>query len=133
MNKAVSWMGARSGITFGFGLGGFFEGFFFHAILQWHHMLSNVVPPTDMHGMIVNMVADGWFDGFCWVVLIAGVVLAYKDLKAGFCPAARRISVGTCWAPVFSISLRESSTTRFYGFITCAQRHPTYCGALVFF
>ena len=54
-----------SGITLGVGLGGLFDGFFFHAILQWHHMLSNVIPPTDMHRMSVNMVADGAFDGFC--------------------------------------------------------------------
>jgi uncharacterized membrane protein len=87
MNKAVKWMGARSGITLGFGFGGLFDGFFFHAILQWHHMLSNVVPPTNMHGMIVNMVADGVFDGFCWVVLVVGVVLAYKDGKAGVLPS----------------------------------------------
>jgi hypothetical protein len=45
--------------------------------------------PTDMHGMIVNMVADGLFDGFCWVVLIVGVVLAYKDGKAGVLPSGK--------------------------------------------
>jgi uncharacterized membrane protein len=75
--------GAVSGIVMGFGLGGLFDGFFFHAILQWHHMLSNVIPPTNMHGMIVNMVADGVFDGFSWLLTIAGVVLLYRDASRG--------------------------------------------------
>ncbi|MHB1937162.1 MAG: DUF2243 domain-containing protein [Acidobacteriaceae bacterium] len=132
MNKAVKWMGARSGITFGFGLGGFFDGFFFHAILQWHHMLSNVVPPTDMHGMVVNMVADGWFDGFCWLVLIAGVVLAYKDGKAGVLPSGKAYFGWNLLGAGLSISSRESSIMRSYGFITCAELRPTWCGTLVF-
>lgn len=75
--------GAWSGTILGFGLGGLFDGFFFHAILQWHHMLSNVVAPTTMHGMVVNMVADGMFDGFCWLVIIAGIVLLHREATDG--------------------------------------------------
>jgi uncharacterized membrane protein len=85
----MKWKGAASGITLGYGIGGLFDGFFFHAILQWHHMLSNVVPPTDMHGMIVNMVADGVFDGFCWLIIIAGIVLLYREAVQGTLPTGK--------------------------------------------
>jgi uncharacterized membrane protein len=32
-----------SGILFGLGLGGFFDGIVLHQVLQWHHMLSMLV------------------------------------------------------------------------------------------
>lgn len=31
-----------SGLSLGFGLGGFFDGILLHQVLQWHHLLSGV-------------------------------------------------------------------------------------------
>lgn len=36
------------GVLLGVGLGGFVDGILLHQILQWHHMVSNVVPPTTL-------------------------------------------------------------------------------------
>jgi len=77
-----------SGITFGIGLGGFFDGILLHSILQWHHMISNVVPPTNMENMRLNMLADGLFDAFCWVIVIGALILLYREAKQSL-PRAR--------------------------------------------
>ena len=37
-----------SGIILGVGLGGFVDGILLHQILQWHEMVSSVVPPVDL-------------------------------------------------------------------------------------
>jgi uncharacterized membrane protein len=66
--------GVASGITFGVALAKFWDGITLHSILQWHHMISSKVPPSDMHAMQINMAADGWFDFFCWGVTILGIV-----------------------------------------------------------
>jgi uncharacterized membrane protein len=73
--------GMASGIAFGVALAGFWDGILLHSILQWHHMISNRVPPVDMHAMQVNMVADGLFDLFCWAVTIVGVVLLFREAQ----------------------------------------------------
>ncbi|HVO62327.1 MAG TPA: DUF2243 domain-containing protein [Terriglobales bacterium] len=81
--------GTASGITFGIALGGFLDGILLHSILQWHHMISNVVAPTDMHGMSVNMLADGLFDAFCWLLTVAAVILLYREARRASLPRAR--------------------------------------------
>jgi uncharacterized membrane protein len=68
-------------MAFGIALAGFWDGIILHSILQWHHMVSSKVAPTDMHGMQINMVADGLFDLFCWIVTIAGIVLLFREAR----------------------------------------------------
>jgi uncharacterized membrane protein len=75
--------GAASGLAFGVALAGFWDGITLHSILQWHHMISGWLPPTDMHGMQTNMLADGFFDFFCWLVTILGVVLLFRESRRG--------------------------------------------------
>jgi len=77
---------SASAITFGIGLGGFFDGITLHSILQWHHMISNVVPPTNMENMRLNMLADGLFDAFCWLVVMAALILLYREAKRSLPP-----------------------------------------------
>jgi uncharacterized membrane protein len=82
-------IGSASGISFGIALAGFWDGISLHSILQWHHMISSWVPATDMHGMHVNMIADGMFDLFCWIVTILGIVLFFREAKQRRIPSAR--------------------------------------------
>jgi uncharacterized membrane protein len=81
--------GKASGITFGIALAGFWDGITLHSILQWHHMISSTIPPTDMQAMQLNMFVDGWFDFFCWVVTIAGLVLLFRESRRGQLPRGK--------------------------------------------
>jgi uncharacterized membrane protein len=67
-----------AGILLGVGLGGFVDGIVLHQILQWHHMLSNWIPPTTMEAMHVNMVWDGFFHAGVWLVTLLGVFLLWS-------------------------------------------------------
>ena len=66
---------SRAGIVIGVGLGGLVDSFLLHMILQWHHMLSNVIPPDSMGNLHRLMMYDGLFDAFCFFVILAGVFL----------------------------------------------------------
>lgn len=57
MNEAPSHAGPLiAGATLiGVGMGGFVDGILFHQILQWHHMLSTPLPPTDLVNVKVNI------------------------------------------------------------------------------
>ena len=67
-----------AGMLLGLGLGGFVDGIVLHQILQWHHMLSNWLPPTTMAAMHRNMVWDGLFHACVWLVTLLGVVLLWR-------------------------------------------------------
>ena len=73
--------GAASGLSFGVALAGFWDGITLHSILQWHHMISGWVPPTDMHAMKLNMIADGLFDFFCWIATMLALVLLFRESR----------------------------------------------------
>lgn len=70
-----------AGILLGIGLGGFVDGILLHMILQWHNMLSNVVPPHTMDAMKVNMLWDGLFHAFTWTVTVIGLFLLWGVAK----------------------------------------------------
>jgi uncharacterized membrane protein len=61
-------------ILLGIGLGGFFDGIVLHQVLQWHHMLSEPVPPDTMADLELNTLADGLFHAATWIVTLAGVL-----------------------------------------------------------
>jgi uncharacterized membrane protein len=63
-----------AGILIGIGMGGFVDGIVLHQIAQWHHMLSNVVPPHTMDTMRVNMTWDGLFHALTWVITLVGIL-----------------------------------------------------------
>ncbi|MEX0780227.1 MAG: DUF2243 domain-containing protein [Balneolales bacterium] len=74
MGRLNSTKKAKVGaILLGIGLGGFADGIFLHQILQWHHMLSSVMPPMDMPAMEINMRWDGYFHAFDWIVTVVGI------------------------------------------------------------
>ena len=64
-----------AGFLLGVGLGGFFDGLVFHQLLQWHHLLSTLVPPTSPDTLELNMRADGLFHAATWLVTLLGVVV----------------------------------------------------------
>lgn len=66
-----------AGILIGVGMGGFVDGIALHQILQWHNMVSNWIPPTTMEAMSVNMVWDGLFHAFVWIVTLVGIFMLW--------------------------------------------------------
>lgn len=69
-------------ILIGFGIGGFFDGILLHQILQWHHMVSTKVPPSDLAALEQNTLADGIFHGSMWLITLIGIVLLARGLRA---------------------------------------------------
>jgi uncharacterized membrane protein len=71
-----------SGTTLGVGLGGFVDGILLHQILQWHEMLSSVVPPVDVVSIKLNMLYDGLFHALMWGTTFAGILILAKAVDA---------------------------------------------------
>ncbi|PHJ59453.1 hypothetical protein VF14_27110 [Nostoc linckia z18] len=67
-----------AGIVLGLGLGGFVDGILLHQLLQWHHMLSNIRPLTNVANEDLNMVWDGLFHAFDWLLTVAGIILLWR-------------------------------------------------------
>lgn len=67
-----------AGTVLGTGLGGFVDGISLHQILQWHNMLSSKVVPDDLVKMKINMLWDGLFHGFTWLMTVLGVALLWR-------------------------------------------------------
>lgn len=72
---------AAGGVLLGVGLGGFVDGILLHQILQWHHMLSTVLPPTGMEAMRTNMLWDGLFHALVWISTLAGLFLLWSAAR----------------------------------------------------
>ena len=79
-----------AGVLIGIGMGGFVDGILLHQILQWHNMVSNWVPPNDMEAMKTNMLWDGIFHAFMWLVTLAGILLFWRAAYELAFSAARR-------------------------------------------
>lgn len=71
-----------SGLLFGIGLGGFFDGIVLHQILQWHHMVSHVedYPMTTVAGLEANTLADGLFHAVTYIITIIALVVLWPVL-----------------------------------------------------
>lgn len=72
-----------SGLLFGLGLGGFFDGIVLHQILQWHHMVSNTesYPPTSVANLEINVMADGFFHAATYIFVLAGLITLWTALS----------------------------------------------------
>lgn len=84
-----------AGVLLGIGLGGFIDGIVFHQILQWHNMLSSVVPPVDVPSMKTNMLWDGVFHAFTWMMTAIGLALLWRAGKKSNVPWSTRTFVGS--------------------------------------
>ena len=71
----------RAGIFLGVGLGGFVDGILLHQIFQTHAMLTARLPKTSIANMEINMVWDGIFHSFTWVMTVIGLALLFKAAR----------------------------------------------------
>lgn len=83
-----------AGVLLGAGLGGFFDGILLHQILQWHHMLSSRLPPTELVSIKVNMFWDGLFHAFTWLVTVLGLAMLWRAGQRPEVPWSTRTLVG---------------------------------------
>ena len=83
------------GILLGIGLGGFIDGILLHQLLQWHNMLSSVVPPVDLLSMKYNMVWDGIFHAGTWLFTALGVAFLWRAGGDVNVPWSTRVFVGS--------------------------------------
>jgi hypothetical protein len=67
-----------AGTLLAIGLGGFVDGILLHQILQWHNMLSSRIVPIHLAAMKYNMVWDGLFHAFTWIVTVIGLALLWQ-------------------------------------------------------
>ncbi|MCR5862054.1 DUF2243 domain-containing protein [Flavobacterium sp. J372] len=65
-------------MVLGIGIGGFIDGIVLHQLLQWHQMLTNVLPPDTLEAKSVNMFWDGIFHLFTLIVTLVGIVLLWR-------------------------------------------------------
>ena len=82
-------------ISLSIGLGGFFDGIVLHQILQWHNMLSDIKPLTNRSNIDLNVLADGIFHVFDYVMTILGVVLLWKVAKRDDVPWSSKTFFGS--------------------------------------
>jgi uncharacterized membrane protein len=83
-----------AGVLLGVGLGGFFDGILLHQLLQWHSMMSSVVPPVDLPSMHYNMRWDGAFHAVTWAVTLAGVVALFRAARRPEVPWSGAVLLG---------------------------------------
>ena len=67
-----------SGLMFGLGLGGFFDGIVFHQLLQWHHMVSSWYPPTSLENLRLNTLWDGIFHSSTYVLVVLALYVSQR-------------------------------------------------------
>jgi uncharacterized membrane protein len=84
-----------AGALLGTGLGGFIDGITLHQILQWHNMLSSRVEPVDLVSMKYNMVWDGIFHAFTWIVTAVGLALLWRAGTKPTVPWSGRTLLGS--------------------------------------
>lgn len=84
MDQSTTVKTARlAAIVLGVGLGGFVDGILLHQILQWHNMLSSVLPPETMQNMRINMTWDGFFNAGDWLLTVVGVFMLWHVARQG--------------------------------------------------
>lgn len=70
-------------IFLGIALAGLFDGVVLHKVLQWHHMLSSVNPPTNATNVELNDLWDGIFLAGTYTILGIGLLLLFLASQRG--------------------------------------------------
>ncbi len=70
-----------AGILLGLGQAGFFDGIFFHQLLQWHHMFTNIESGNTVAGLELNTLGDGLFHLADWLITLAGIITLWLAVK----------------------------------------------------
>jgi len=84
-----------AGALLGVGLGGLVDGIVLHQILQWHSMLSSTTPPTDLTAVKTNMLWDGIFNAFAWLMTAGGLGLLWRAGQRSDVPWSTRTFLGS--------------------------------------
>lgn len=84
-----------AGTLLGAGLGGFIDGIVFHQILQLHSLLSSIVEPVDVVTTKYNVVWDGFYHAFTWLVTVSGIGLLWRAGLKSNVPWSTRTFVGS--------------------------------------
>ncbi len=94
-------------ILLGIGLGGFFDGIVAHQILQWHHLISEPVPPDSVANLELNTLADGLFHAATWVVTVVGLWVLVASNGARNRPGGTKLLLGGLLAGWGGFNLAE--------------------------
>ena len=70
-----------AGVLLGLGQAGFFDGIFFHQLLQWHHMFTNIASSETVAGLELNNLGDGIFHVVDWLLTLAGIIVLWNAVK----------------------------------------------------
>jgi len=81
-------------IVLGMGIGGFIDGIVMHQILQWHGMLSNIIPPDTVNSKSLNMFWDGIFHVFTLTMVIIGILLLKNLIRRNISGSSRVLTGG---------------------------------------
>lgn len=84
-----------AGTLLGIGMGGFVDGIVFHQILQLHNMLSARYPPTTLVNIEINMVWDGLFHVFTWIMVAMGLGMLWNVGKRADVPWSGKTFLGS--------------------------------------
>jgi uncharacterized membrane protein len=87
-----------AGLLLGVGMGGFVDGIVFHQLLQLHNMLSARRPKDSIANYQVNMVWDGLFHSFTWLMTAVGIALLFRAARRPDVPWSGRVLVGSMLA-----------------------------------
>ena len=91
------------GVLLGIGMGALLDVIVIHGILQWHHLMSDLVPPTTVEALERNLTADAVFQLIAWVLTAVAIALLWRRSRradAGASVSDRRLlgSVLIGWA-----------------------------------
>lgn len=85
-----------SGIFFGLGLGGFFDGIVFHQLLQWHHLVTSAgYPPDSVESLKVNTFWDGLFHSLTYVFIVLGLIILWRAARRSHLRWSSKLLLGT--------------------------------------
>lgn len=77
-------------LTFGFGLGGLADGIVLHQVLQWHNLVSERIPNTELAGLRVNVFWDGVFHLVVTALVVAGITMLWRSATPSGSSAGQR-------------------------------------------
>lgn len=83
------------GGLFGVGLGALVDVAVFHHVLQWHHLLSAVRPPSSRAALRWNVYYDGLFSLVVLAVLVVGAALVWRASNRASAPYSTRYLLGS--------------------------------------
>ncbi|MBD2184095.1 DUF2243 domain-containing protein [Aerosakkonema funiforme] len=97
MDKQQNQLGSliAAGVSIGMGAAGFFDGIVFHQILQWHHMLTNVLPTDSISDVEANTRWDGLFHAGMYVLTAVGIGFLWRASSNSNVPLSLKVFGGS--------------------------------------